>query len=432
MMISMYLRGSKWSVRSRPRRRSNPIIIAILVGLIGVALYFNQVVVPTIPPIGIPTMTPTRNPESFLNEADQLYREGKLSQSIAAYKQAIASDPYNTATYVTLARIQVFAGQYQDAIVNAQNALLKNPNNPLAHAVLGWAQGFTGDYLAAEASIKRALELDANNALAHAYYAEILINQGNIDDLDKAIEESRIAMQLDPSLLEVRRARGIVLLNTGRDNLDAAINEFKAAIALNSKISDLHLYLGYAYKLKGDNDLAVEELLAAFALNPTDWTSLVEISLAYANEGQYGKAAQYAEQAMKVEPSNPKLHGNLGVMYYRNQEFSKAAKELELAVRGGTTDDGTTVQGLPLDYGSVAQYYWFYGFALAKTNRCNEAVQVFQTLISGVPDDALAVENANAGLELCMELAATSTPGQAETVSPEVSETPLPSETPSP
>ncbi len=431
-MINMYLRGSKWSVRSRPRRRSNPILIALLLGLIGVGVYFNQVVVPTVPPLFVPTMTPTHSPESYINEAEQLYKEGKLSQAITAYKQAIAADPYNPAIYVTLARIQVFAGQYQDAITNCQNALLKNPNNPIAHAVLGWAEGFTGDYLAAEAEIKKAIELDPNNALAHAFYAEILINQGNVDNLDKAIEESRVAMQLDPTLLEVHRARGLVLLNTGKDNIDQAINEFKAAIAINNKISDLHLNLGYAYKLKGENDLAVEELLAAYSLNPTDWTSLVEISLAYANEGQFGKAAQYAEQAMKVEPSNPKLHGNLGVMYYRNQEMNKAVKELELAVRGGKLEDGTIVQGIPLAYGTVEQYYWFYGFALAKTNHCDEAVKVFEALLNGVPDDQLAVDNANAGLELCLEMVSTRTPGAVNTAQPGTTETPAAEVTPTP
>ncbi|MGB9672517.1 MAG: tetratricopeptide repeat protein [Anaerolineales bacterium] len=426
MMINMYLRGSKWSVRSRPRRHSNPIVIAVLIGLIGVGIYFNQVIVPTVPPLFIPTATPTRSPESYLNEAEQLYKEGKLTQAINAYKQAIVADPYNPAIYVTLARIQVFAGQYQDAITNAQNALLKNPNNPLAHAVLGWAQGFTGDYLSAEAEIKKAIDLDPNNALAHAYYAEVLINEGNIDNLDKAIEESRIAMQLDSSLLEVHRARGLVLLNTGKENLEQAINEFKAAIAINSKIADLHLNLGYAYKLNGENDLAVEELLAAYSLNPNDWTSLVEISLAYANEGQFGKAAQYAEQAMKVDPSNPKLHGNLGIMYYRNQEMDKAVKELALTVRGGKMDDGTVVQGIPLAYGTVEQYYWFYGFALAKTNQCDEAVKVFEALLNGVPEDQLAVDNANAGLELCLEMVSTQTPSAGGTPIPAGTATPQP------
>jgi len=404
----------------RPKKRTNPWRVILLLILIGIALYFNQVVVPATPPLFVPTPTVTRSPESFVNEAEQYFAQGKLSQAITSYENAIASDPNNPANFVTLARIQVFSGEYEDAVTNAQNALLKNPDNPLAHAVYGWALSFTGDYLSAEAEIKKALELDPNSALAHAYYAELLINQGDVEDLEQAIEQSRIARDLDPNLLEVHRARGLVLLSTGEENIPEAINEFKAAIAINDKIADIHLNLGYAYRLQGENDLAVEELLTAYALNPNDSAALTEASLAYANEGQYGKAAQHAEQAVSVDPSNPKLHGNLGVMYYRNQEFGKAIPELELAVRGGTTTDGVAVQGMPLDYGTSAQFYWFLGFALAKNNRCGEAIPIFQALLTGVPDYQLAVENANAGLDLCKE--SLGTPVAEETA--ESSETP--------
>ena len=400
----------------RPKKRTNPWRVILLLILIGIALYFNQVVVPATPPLFVPTPTVTRSPESFVNEAEQYFAQGKLSQAITSYENAIASDPNNPANFVTLARIQVFSGEYEDAVTNAQNALLKNPDNPLAHAVYGWALSFTGDYLSAEAEIKKALELDPNSALAHAYYAELLINQGDVEDLEQAIEQSRIARDLDPNLLEVHRARGLVLLSTGEENIPEAINEFKAAIAINDKIADIHLNLGYAYRLQGENDLAVEELLTAYALNPNDSAALTEASLAYANEGQYGKAAQHAEQAVSVDPSNPKLHGNLGVMYYRNQEFGKAIPELELAVRGGTTADGVAVQGMPLDYGTSAQFYWFLGFALAKNNRCGEAIPIFQALLTGVPDYELAVENANAGLDLCKE--SLGTPVAEETSEP--------------
>ena len=404
----------------RPKKRTNPWRVILLLILIGIALYFNQVVVPATPPLFVPTPTVTRSQESFVNEAEQYFAQGKLSQAITSYENAIASDPNNPANFVTLARIQVFSGEYEDAVTNAKNALLKNPDNPLAHAVYGWALSFTGDYLSAEAEIKKALELDPNSALAHAYYAELLINQGDVEDLEQAIEQSRIARDLDPNLLEVHRARGLVLLSTGEENIPEAINEFKAAIAINDKIADIHLNLGYAYRLQGENDLAVEELLTAYALNPNDSAALTEASLAYANEGQYGKAAQHAEQAVSVDPSNPKLHGNLGVMYYRNQEFGKAIPELELAVRGGTTADGVAVQGMPLDYGTSAQFYWFLGFALAKNNRCGEAIPIFQALLTGVPDYELAVENANAGLDLCKE--SLGTPVAEETA--ESSETP--------
>jgi tetratricopeptide (TPR) repeat protein len=382
-------------------------LVVFLLIAIGAAGYFGTFVAPTIPAPFIPTPTITRSPESFVNEAQQFYEDGKLTQAIDAYEQAIIADPNNPTLYVALARIQIFAGEYQDALTNAQNALLKNPNNPMAHAVQAYAQSLLGDHLEAEASIKRALELDSNSAIAHAYYAEILINKGDFEDLDRAAAESRLAKELDPNALEVHRARGLVLLNAGSENLDEAIEELKAAVAINDKIADMHLLLGFGYRVKGDNDLAVDELLAAYALNPQDPDIPTEITFAYANEGQFGKAAQYAEDAVKIDPSNPKMHGNLGTMYYRGNEMDKAIAELALAVRGGVTEDGVSVEGMPLDYGKVAEYYWFYGFALAKRNRCAEAVPVFQALASGVPDYDLAVENAAAGLELCKEILGT-------------------------
>ena len=143
----MYLRGNRWNMNTRRKRRSSPWRIILLLALIGVFLYLNQVVVPATPPLFIPTPTPTRSPEAYVNEAEQFYQEGRLAQAIQAYQEGIIADPDNPAIYVTLARLQVFAGDYQAAIENTQNALLVNPNNPLAHAVQGWAWSFLEDHL---------------------------------------------------------------------------------------------------------------------------------------------------------------------------------------------------------------------------------------------------------------------------------------------
>ncbi|HWQ83835.1 MAG TPA: tetratricopeptide repeat protein, partial [Anaerolineales bacterium] len=380
---------------TRRTRRPSFFRIALLVAVIGLLLYINQVVVPATPPLFIPTPTPTLSPEAYLTEADELYSSGKINAAINAYKSAIDVDPSNVATFVTLARLQVFAGQYDAAIENTQNALLKNPNNSLAHAVQGWALGFQGKFGEAELAIRKALELDGNNALAHAYYAEILINQNDFELVDKAGEESRLARDMDSSLLEVHRARGIVLLNT--NNVDEAIEEFKAALAINKNIADIHLYLGVAYKAQGDYSLAEESLLAAYALNPQDTVALTEIARAYFADGRYRQAAQYAEEAVRVAPADPTLHGNLGIMHYKNEEYSRAIPEFELAVRGGTTEDGTAVEGLPLAYGRVAEYYWYYGFALARSNQCAQAVPIFQSLLTNLQNDEIAVFNATAG-----------------------------------
>lgn len=391
-------------MRKRTRRPKIWRIVLLLL-LIAAGLYINQVVVPATPPLFIPTSTPTRSPESFTNLASELYRAGKLTQAMEAYRQAILADPANPSNYVALARLQVFTGDYEGAVENAQNALLRNPDHPLAHAVLGWALGFLGKYAEGEVEIKKALSLDANNALAHAYYAELLIAQGDFALYEKAAEESKIAQRLDPNALETHRARGIVLLNT--QNLEEAVQEFQAALAINKNIADLHLYLGVTYKAMGNLDLAQEALLAAYALNPSDTVALTELSRAFFADGRYVQAAQYAEEAVKVDPQNPRLHGNLGIVYYKLGEFNKAVRELELAVRGGVTEDGIAVEGLPLDYGRVAEYYWYYGFSLARSNRCGEAIPIFNALLAGVPDDDIAVYNATEGLTFCQEVAKT-------------------------
>jgi hypothetical protein len=80
-------------------------------------------------------------------------------------------------------------------------------------------------------------------------------------------------------------------------------------------------------------------------------------------------------------------------------------------VSGGTTADGKKVDGLPLDYDlRVMSYYWYYGFALAKNNQCSQAVPVANALLQGVPNDETAVYNANAMIDLCQNVGATSTP----------------------
>ncbi|MBM3144506.1 MAG: tetratricopeptide repeat protein [Chloroflexi bacterium] len=393
----MYLSGSKWSMRRKRRKHSNPWRILIIVLFIAAAVYVNQIVVPATPPFFIPTVTPTINPESFVNEAEAFYSEGKLRGAIESYEQAILADPGNSAIYVSLSRVQILAGRYEDGLENAELALLRNPGNPIAHAMRAWALDFMGDYLEAEAAIKRALELDKNNPVAHAVYAEILVDKG---DFEGAAEESRIAVELDPTSLETRRARGYVLYWTS--NYEMALEEYKAALAINNKIPNLYIMTGYIYSALGDYDLAVENFNQANALNPDDPTPEYEASRVYFTIGEFAQAAQYAQQAVEDDPANASLQGNLGVMYAKNNELDKAIVHLTLAVQGGITGEGEIVEGIPISYKVRSiEIYSLYGLTLARLNRCGEAIPIFQSMLALVPDNEIAVYNATTGLEMC-------------------------------
>jgi tetratricopeptide (TPR) repeat protein len=247
----MYLKGSKWSMNRR-RKRPNWFRIILLSLLVLGGIYFNSFILPNQAPLGVPTPTATRAAESYVSEAEGLFKQGKLIPAIDVYKQAVISQPDNPQIRIDLARVQVFAGQYGDAVASAEEAILLSNNNSMAHAVHAWALDFQGNYLEAESAIKRAIEIDPNNGLAHAYYVEILVDSytdgiGGFENIDKAIDQSQQAIALAPGTLETYRARGYILEATA--NYEEAIREYQAAIAINPNIADLHLALGRNYRV---------------------------------------------------------------------------------------------------------------------------------------------------------------------------------------
>ena len=127
---NMYLSGSKWNMRKK-RRRSNPFRVLILILLIAAAIYFERVIVPSIPPPFVPTPVPTRSSASFVLEAESLFEAGKLAQAEIAYNEAIGANPHEPDFHLNLARIQVFSGKYDEAEESASNAVLIEPNWPL-------------------------------------------------------------------------------------------------------------------------------------------------------------------------------------------------------------------------------------------------------------------------------------------------------------
>jgi tetratricopeptide (TPR) repeat protein len=206
---------------------------------------------------------------------------------------------------------------------------------------------------------------------------------------------------------------GYVLERVAR--YEDAAAQYQAALDINPNLSLLYVSLGNMYFNMGTVDLAVESYLRANSLAPTSTTPLTRLARTYASVGEFGKASQWAAEAVRQDPANPYLHGNLGRMYYRNGQEDLAIPELALAVRGGLTQDGVPVTGLPLDPADAdaVEYYYTYGLALAHQDQCDEAIQVFQALLRGVPDDEIAQANAVEGLVLCGVIEPTPTPRSA-------------------
>lgn len=426
---------------SRRRQRSNPFrVVLLLVVIVGLFLA-DRFIVPTVPNLFMATSTATRPPESYITDAQKLENEGRLTLAITAYKQAVEVDPKNPANYLALARLYIYTGSYSEAVTQTENALLLNSNNDTAMALRGWALSFVGDYIPAEAALKDSLAVNPNNAAAVAYLSEVYIDmvqdgQGQLDTSQLAIDYSKKAVEMAPGAIETHRARGLVLEYTG--NYQEAASEFEAAIAINANIADLHLALGRNYYYLQEYDQAITEYTTANALNPKDSQPEALISNVYLINGDYAKAAQYAEAALQDKPTDPYLYGNLGLIYWREQYYQDAVDVLKIAVQGGATSDGQTIQGLTMDYGKAGTFYYTYGLALANIGQCNLALQIAQAVATGMRNDEVAVYNAQEIINTCELLAKqgatevpTSTPG-VFVIEPTATPETLPTETPTP
>ena len=427
----MYLKGSQWSMLKR-KKRSNPWVIILLVASIIAVFLFDRMIRPYLPPvlIGYMTPTPTRSAESIVGEADALVNSAKYNQAIEAYRLAIAADSKNPSYYLTVSRLEIYSGQYKDAITDAADALLLNSNSSQAFGLQGWAQGFLGDYTNAEGSITNAIQLDPTLAQNYAYKAMVLAFKvidglGELGTMQDAIDASKTAVSMAPDLLETHWARGYVLYVTS--NYDQAVTELSAAATLNNNIAEIHMELGYSYRALQQYVQAIEEFNRANALNPTDPMPSTYIAAVYATNGEFAKAIQYATTAVNNDPSNPAMWGNLGRMYYHNLQYQDAIPALSLAVHGGVTPDGVVVAGLPLSYtGRVAEYYYTYGLALAKLGYCNEALPISQALQQTVTTDTVSQANAQEIITQCAQFATSRAPTPTAFTTPTITPSPTP------
>jgi tetratricopeptide (TPR) repeat protein len=411
----MYLRGSKWNMRQR-RPRTNWFLVVLLVILIAIVAYFDRFVLPKAQTPFLPTPTVTRAPESYVTEAEGFFTSGKLLQAIDTYKEAIRIKPDDPALYIALARVQIFAGKYDDALANADDSLLLNPNSSMAQAVRGWAQTQKGDYTAADDSLQNALRLDPNNGLAHAYdaflYGKLVENNTGpyVNPIQKAIDESRTATTLAPNSLEAHWARAYIYQLT--DNRELAVQEYQAAILINKNISEIHLELGVTYKALGVIDEAIKQYTVAKTFNPSDYLPDLYSSRALASVGQYIQAEQYAKTAAQVVPTNPYVRGNWGYMLYKMNDWPNAIEQFSLAIKGGKTADGQVIQPLTPKTNDLwlPIYYSEYALALAQSERCSEALPLTQTILDIFRTDDNAVYNARYAQDFCAKNIGTASP----------------------
>jgi tetratricopeptide (TPR) repeat protein len=138
--------------------------------------------------------------------------------------------------------------------------------------------------------------------------------------------------QADPNSLRLHQLMGD--LAAAKDDDAKAIEEYRAAIALNSSVPNLHYSLGHLlWKDMKVLDARVE-LSAELALSPHHAGALDDLGDTYLLEHQPTKALPYLLEALAANPANPDVHRDVGTAYAELHEYPKAAAQFKIALAG--------------------------------------------------------------------------------------------------
>ena len=128
--------------------------------------------------------------------------------------------------------------------------------------------------------------------------------------IPEAIEEFRLALELDPNNVNVHNSLGVCYGLQNR--FDAAIAEFKQAIALDGEEYMALYNLGLIHLLIEQRERALEFFLAADKINGNNYEVAFQTGKLYLENGDVDKSRPYLKRAAELEPTSGQAYRYLG------------------------------------------------------------------------------------------------------------------------
>ncbi len=212
--------------------------------------------------------------------------KGSRDLAIADYSEAIRLDPGFVLALSNRSSAQRLKGEFDPAIADASKAIELKPDNPVAYVARGWALGKKGELDAAIADCSKAAELDPGYAEAYdckgyTYYGK--------REYDKAIEEENRAINLSPQLSGAYVDRGIAY--AAKRDLDRALVDYEKAIEINQRSAPAYNNRANIYIARNEIDRSIDSLNKAIEVDP-------KYTLAYYNRGRAYEKKNDAERAL--------------------------------------------------------------------------------------------------------------------------------------
>lgn len=139
------------------------------------------------------------------------------------------------------------------------------------------------------------------------------------------------------------------------NNNDAAIKEFRKALAFDPENDTAHTYLGNLYLQQNKTKDAIKEFKESVRLQPLSVNSLVNLGNAYLQDKNYVEAEKNFKSAARMDPLNPVPDYTLGHLYMNTDRLNEAEAQLRKAEKISPRD-GNVFYSLGMLYNKQGKY----------------------------------------------------------------------------
>jgi tetratricopeptide (TPR) repeat protein len=320
-------------------------------------------------------------PDGYLLRGMAEFQRKQYTAADHYLNQAIEKAPIPEA-YVQLGNLRMAENQPAEAQKAYQQALDHDPNSGdgLAGVVTVELNQKQGDK--ALATVKEYLAKSPNNSAFHMMLGDLLQSEKN--DLAGAEDEYKRAVALNKNNVPALLKLGI--LQRARGENDAALQTYQDAAQNNPKVGTFYVLAGGIYESRQDWEHAKQMYQKALALQPDD--PIASNNLAYVMLQQGGNldvAFAMAQTARRQMPDNPGAADTLGWAFYQKHVYTSAIGLFQEAVK---KEPGN------------ATYNYHLGMAYVKNGQASLARQQLDRLVKIKPNGTEAEDLRRALSEL--------------------------------
>jgi tetratricopeptide (TPR) repeat protein len=310
-------------------------------------------------------------PRLSLAELQALH--GEYEAALDSVQTVLQRDPGNINAKVIQSQALLGQKKFGDTETLLAGMLKSNPSSPDVYYQVGTADLAQGKLKEAEAAFKRAYELNPANSRGLLGMVDAEIQQGQPDKAMSILEEESKKAPNRPDILFLM---GTTAQREGKfqDSLTYFTRVLNGLDKKSKTRADLYLQIAQTYRLAGDRNSAIANLQKAREILPENETVLGTLGIVMDQAGRKVEARQAYEACLVVNPNNSEILNNLAYL------MAESNADLDVAL-----NHAQKAKGLNPNTPEISDTY---GWILLKKGLAEQAIPVFQDLVSRVPTNS--------------------------------------------